>query len=307
MSDKPRDGARDGDRVREGGDRIREGSDRVREGGDRVREGGDRLAAPATLDTAGAGTFVRFERGVLVLSDDANDKDLRIGITDLTKISIDGRPGTLRELRPGIAVKASTANGVTTLEATRPRWMKAAGLAPGYREAAERRPADLDRTRVDGDRPRADGERPKLDGDRPRADPVRPRGDGERPRDGDAPRPGGDPFKGDLRKGVDRPRDEGEPRRDGEPRAGDDPRSRDAARVSPIRGVLDKVDGTSLVLSVGERGASRVVPTDEQTKVTVNGERATLADVQPGMMIAVKQVDGLTTEVDARSRAQGLR
>jgi hypothetical protein len=173
LSTVPRSAAADGDAPR-----VRE----EQRDGDAARpRDGDRPApAAADVQPTGSGTFVRVERGAMLLSDDANDRDVRVAIKDGTKVNIDGRPATLRELRPGTAVTVTQQDGATVVEAKRPRWLKLVTPPPrgeGERPNADRpreAPAGADpndpyltieqrmrlRRQQDVNRPRAEGERP---------------------------------------------------------------------------------------------------------------------------------------------------
>jgi beta-lactamase regulating signal transducer with metallopeptidase domain len=178
--DRPRaegERGRDGEAPRPpGGEGDRRGNARPRGEPDRgdsaERLDGER-ALPVDAKATGSGTFVRIERGTMLLSDDENDKDVRVAIKDETRVVVDGQPSNLRELRPGMVVTASEKEGATVVEAKRPRWLKT--LMPAARgERTDDRQVDEARRRADDERRRADDFRRRAEEAGRRAREVRP-------------------------------------------------------------------------------------------------------------------------------------
>ncbi|HSI33104.1 MAG TPA: M56 family metallopeptidase, partial [Tepidisphaeraceae bacterium] len=75
----------------------------------------------------------------------------------------------------------------------------------------------------------------------------------------------------------------------------------DGKREKTLNGSVMGVDGSTIVLSVGEAGREIRVPTDGGTTLTIDGEPAKTSDLKNGMFVAARQVDGLTTRVEARA------
>ncbi|HSI34948.1 MAG: hypothetical protein ACAI43_08390 [Phycisphaerae bacterium] len=71
----------------------------------------------------------------------------------------------------------------------------------------------------------------------------------------------------------------------------------------PFTAYLVKVSGTTLMVSIssGNAGAEVLVPTDDQTVFTLEGEPAKLADLKPPMALRIVQEEGLTKTVDAKA------
>jgi len=72
-------------------------------------------------------------------------------------------------------------------------------------------------------------------------------------------------------------------------------------REKSINGQFASLDGTTLVLTVGENGREMRVPTEGATSVSIDGTAAKLSDLKPGHFVAARQVDGLTTRIEARA------
>lgn len=82
----------------------------------------------------------------------------------------------------------------------------------------------------------------------------------------------------------------------------DEPRAAERAPgVKEYRGMLSKTEQGTLVLSIGEAGTEVKIPTDDDTKVFIDGAAAKLADLKPEMFLTIRQAEGITTRVDARS------
>ncbi len=65
-------------------------------------------------------------------------------------------------------------------------------------------------------------------------------------------------------------------------------------------GKLLSVEGAGLSISAGGDEKPVVVAVDEATVVMVDGQKGTLADLEPGMMVQVVQKDGATVRIEAR-------
>ena len=75
-----------------------------------------------------------------------------------------------------------------------------------------------------------------------------------------------------------------------------------AKGTRPIRGqvVSVAVDRTNVVvMTVGKKGGEVTVTTDKETKVTIDGADATLADLKKDMWVIVKPGTGLATSIKA--------
>ncbi|HYE17593.1 MAG TPA: hypothetical protein VEA69_04065 [Tepidisphaeraceae bacterium] len=64
---------------------------------------------------------------------------------------------------------------------------------------------------------------------------------------------------------------------------------------------LVKISGTTLMVSIGNAGTEVLIPTDERTVFTLEGEPAKLSDLKPQMLLRIVQEEGLTKTVDARA------
>lgn len=71
--------------------------------------------------------------------------------------------------------------------------------------------------------------------------------------------------------------------------------------VKEFRGMFTKAEQTTLLISVGEGGTEMKVPTDEDTRIFIDGAAAKLSDLKPEMFLTIRQADGITTRIDARS------
>jgi hypothetical protein len=74
----------------------------------------------------------------------------------------------------------------------------------------------------------------------------------------------------------------------------------------PLHGKFESVDGTTVKISSGKKGAETEVSvtTDASTKVTIDGAAATLADLKPGMRLTVTPSTGTATEIAAVTHAK---
>ncbi|HYE17461.1 MAG TPA: M56 family metallopeptidase [Tepidisphaeraceae bacterium] len=277
------------------------------------------------------GSVMGVDGTTIVLSVGEAGREIRVPTDGGTTLTIDGAAAKVSDLKNGMFVAARQVDGLTTrVEARAGRGMARFAGADGERkvEGAGDGERKVEGAR-DGGRPKEgarDGDRPKegaRDGDRPKEG-VR---DGERradgPRDGDRPKEGardGDRPREGTRDGdrpKEGPRDADRPRegaRDGDRRPAEGERRADAARMADVRlrigtprGRVASVDGTKVMLVGGEGRAGFEVATDDKTRVWVDGKPGTLADVKPGMLLMGRTVEGVTTEIDARTTGREVR
>lgn len=65
-------------------------------------------------------------------------------------------------------------------------------------------------------------------------------------------------------------------------------------------GTFVRREAGAIVLTVGDAGRETFVNVDDETQVRIDGAPAAVADLAPGMSVAVIQVDGLTRSVEIR-------
>jgi hypothetical protein len=91
---------------------------------------------------------------------------------------------------------------------------------------------------------------------------------------------------------------------------GDKPNKGDkAAKRDPnsVIGKVQKVDGNTLTVLAGhgKKAAEVTVTTDANTKVKVNGQDGTLAQIKPGMRVVASPNNGTATTVRAMDAREG--
>lgn len=70
-----------------------------------------------------------------------------------------------------------------------------------------------------------------------------------------------------------------------------------------IFGTVVKVDGTNLIIKTGGKDGKEVtVATDANTKVTIDGNDAKLADLKPGNRVVVTPKEGVAKEIRCRTQ-----
>src|SRR4051812_21326281 len=74
-----------------------------------------------------------------------------------------------------------------------------------------------------------------------------------------------------------------------------------------VTGNVQKVDGTTLTVLAGrgKKAAEVTVTTDAETKVKVNGQDGTLAQIKPGMRVVASPNNGTATTVRAMDAREG--
>jgi hypothetical protein len=70
-----------------------------------------------------------------------------------------------------------------------------------------------------------------------------------------------------------------------------------------LTGKVKSVDGVKLTIEA--KGGDKEVVTDANTKVTLNGNAATLADLKAGMIVKITPVEGTAQQVDAKDAPVG--
>ena len=73
-------------------------------------------------------------------------------------------------------------------------------------------------------------------------------------------------------------------------------------KTAPKKGVFEKVDGKNIYYKGGEKGKGQewYLPTDDKTKVTIDGKDAALADLKTGQVLAFTvNKETVVTKVDA--------
>jgi hypothetical protein len=75
----------------------------------------------------------------------------------------------------------------------------------------------------------------------------------------------------------------------------------DANKRAPHTGIFEKVDGKKLVYKGGAKGTGKEwsLPTDDKTKVTIDGKDALLSDLKAGQQLALTVANGMVTKVVA--------
>jgi hypothetical protein len=70
-----------------------------------------------------------------------------------------------------------------------------------------------------------------------------------------------------------------------------------AKAAKAVKGKVVKVDGDKLVIAKGKNAEEVTITTDANTKITIEGKAAKLADLQAGQMVSVSPADGTATEI----------
>jgi len=250
----------------------------------KAEDGAARPAGEEKREKTVNGQFTSLEGTTLVLAVGDNGREMRVPTDGSTTVSIDGTAAKLSDLKAGVFVAARQVDGLTTrIDARAGRGMARFGAAVeggAKREGEARRDGEVKR---EGPR---DGE-VKREGMR---------------RDGEAKPAGvreGEPRREAVRReGEARPP---EGRREGEARPAEGRREGSGLRVNTPRGKVEKIDSGKIVMAGREGRAGDAIPTDGKTRVWVNGKPAEISDIKPGMTVTLRTVEGITTEVDARS------
>lgn len=70
-----------------------------------------------------------------------------------------------------------------------------------------------------------------------------------------------------------------------------------------VEGIFARADGATVIVTRGEKGEEVKIPTNDKTKISVNGQGpATPADIQAGMAVRARLVEGVAVELGARTR-----
>ena len=69
------------------------------------------------------------------------------------------------------------------------------------------------------------------------------------------------------------------------------------AKAKAVRGKVVKVDGDKLVIAKGKNGEEVTIATNADTKITIEGKEAKLADLQAGQVVAVTPAEGTATTI----------
>lgn len=80
-----------------------------------------------------------------------------------------------------------------------------------------------------------------------------------------------------------------------------------AAKRDSVVGTVQKIDGNSLTVLAGrgKKAAEVTVTTDASTKVKVNGQDGTLAQIKPGMHVVASPNNGTATTLHATDAREG--
>jgi ribosomal protein L21E len=78
---------------------------------------------------------------------------------------------------------------------------------------------------------------------------------------------------------------------------------KNAIRHSLLHGIVKKVDGTAITVSIGTGDAEKdvVVQTDDKTKFTVDHNLAKLEDVKEGELVAIAPAEGVAHHIDVNT------
>ena len=63
-------------------------------------------------------------------------------------------------------------------------------------------------------------------------------------------------------------------------------------KAKGLKGAVVKVDGTNLVIKAGKEGKETTVSTNNETKVTIEGKDAKLADLKADQVVTVSPAEG---------------
>ena len=66
----------------------------------------------------------------------------------------------------------------------------------------------------------------------------------------------------------------------------------DKPKAKTLKGAVVKVDGTNLVIKAGKEGKETTVSTNNETKVTIEGKDAKLADLKADQLVTVTPAEG---------------
>ena len=76
------------------------------------------------------------------------------------------------------------------------------------------------------------------------------------------------------------------------------------ASTKSVKGTFERMDGDTMILSSTKDGQKVETPvvTDKNTKVTIDGETKTLADLTQGMRVKATTPDGIATTVIVKTK-----
>ena len=73
-------------------------------------------------------------------------------------------------------------------------------------------------------------------------------------------------------------------------------------KSAAVNGEVVEVSGSDVMIKT-RKGEDVTIATDENTKVKIDGEDATVSDLQPGMHVTVPAFEGTAGRINATSRA----
>ena len=83
--------------------------------------------------------------------------------------------------------------------------------------------------------------------------------------------------------------------------------AKESSAGKAVKGIFERMQGDTMILSsVSKDGTKTETPvvTTKDTKVTIDGETKTIADLTQGMKVKVKTPNGLATEITVRTKTK---